>query len=367
MVRELKENEIKKFIDFGDSIYKDDADYVPYLRDDLKKTIKKLVFEKKRYKALCSFDENKKMNGRVLITVASNKQLNTQHCGYFSHFEIVNDQEVFNKLMDYMCQTLKEMGAEYTVGSFFHHDPDNRRGVLIDGFEFAPMLFTSHNPKYYQSLFENYGFEKLTDAYEYHYVEHQETIEKIKSTAEKSLKENDFHVDKLNLKNIDKDIEDAHKIMEIASTSINFENVLSIEEFKKLFKQMKRFVNPDYALVARKNSDNSPIGFALSIPDYYELIRKMKGRLDPRGLFIYLTNKNKITGLRAMLQYVVPEYQGKGISKALYYETKKSVDKNGVKRIALGTIMEKNLSSNGAITSLGGELSRIYRIYYKQI
>jgi len=153
MIRELKKGEIGSFLDFGDSLYRDDPNYVPFIRLTFRKTMKKLVFEKKTYTALCSFDEKGRMNGRLLLTVGKNKQLQTEHCGYFSHFEAVNDQQVFDALMERAALLLKQKGAEYMLGSFFPHDPDDRRGIVVQGFELAPMLFTSHNPPYYQTLF----------------------------------------------------------------------------------------------------------------------------------------------------------------------------------------------------------------------
>lgn len=367
MVRDIKRNEIRAFINFGDRLNKNDPDYVPYLRGDLKKTLKHLVFIKKNYRALCSFDEKGKINGRILLTVKPNKQLKTDKCGCFSHIEVVDEASVFTALINKAVEVLREMGAEYIMGPFFPHDPDNRRGVLIDGFEYSPMIFTSHNPKYYKNLFEEYGFEKLTDALEYEYCGNDETLKKIRETAERALVENDIHIDKMNAKNPDQDIEDVHTIMEIASTSVNFENVISKKEIEKIFKSMKMFIEPDFVRIAKRNTDNSPIGFTMSIPNYYELIRKMRGRLDLYGLLVFLFCRRKIKGLRAMLQYIIPEFQHKGVSKALYWETKKAVDAHGIERVSLGTIMEKNGASNGAILSLGGKLSRVYRIYYKAI
>ena len=93
----------------------------------------------------------------------------------------------------------------------------------------------------------------------------------------------------------------------------------------------------------------------------------MNGRINPKSLFVYLTQKNKIYGLRGILQYVVPEYQRKGVILVLYHETKKAMDKHHIQRMTLGTITEMNASSNGVIQSAGGELSRIYRVYYKEL
>jgi len=367
MIRELEEREILKFIDFGDRLNADDPNYVPYIRKELEKSLEKLVFEKKKYKAVCSFDERGNINGRILLTVGHNKKLDTDYCGYFSHVEFVKDYSVFKELMDFAIFCLKDMGAQYMLGSFFPFDPDNRRGILIEGFELFPMIFTSHNPAYYGEYFERYGFEKLVDAYEYEYKFDKEILDKVKQIADKSKEENSYYLSKIDIKHPDRDIEDVHRIMEIASTQINFENVLSKEEIKKIFVSWKSFINPDYAFIARRKEDDSPIGFTLSIPNYYELIKKMKGRRDLRGILIFALGKKKITGLRGILQYIIPEYQHKGVSKALYWANWESVNKNGIKRVSLGTIMENNGKSNGAISSLGAELSRIYRIYYKKL
>ena len=348
MIRPLRKNEINAFIDFGESIYANDPLYVPYLHYELKRSLKRLVFGTRRYQALCSFDEAGRMNGRILLTVGKNKQLASEHCGYFSHFEVVNDRRVFDELMNAAIVWLRTQGAEYMLGSFFPHDPDARRGILVQGFDFGPMLFAAHNPPYYPALFEAYGFQKLTDALEYEYAEKEETIRKIRETAEKSLAENDFHIDRLDVRHLDRDLEDVHKIMEAASTQINFEAVLPLAEIKKMARQWRLFIDPDYAFLARRNSDNEPIGFTLSVPDYNEVIRAMRGRTDLGGIVTFLTARRRIRGLRAVLQYIIPAYQHKGVSKALYYETKKAVDKNHAeKTLALLVPESRSCGSNG--------------------
>lgn len=367
MIRNIKEKEINDFIDFGDSLYKGDKNYVPYIRKSLKDEIKHLVFVKKSYKAICSYDEDGNINARVLISIGHSKQLKTEKCGYFSHFEVINDQNVFNDFMDYIIEELRKMGAEYICGTFYLHDPDNRRGILVQGYEYSPTLFTSHNPNYYKDLFEKYGFNKLIDALEYEYRGNKDIINTISNKAKQSQANYNYHIDHLNYKNVDRDIEDVHEIMKTASTKINFEDVLSVEEIKKIFNGWKLFVDPSYALIARRNEDNKAIGFVLCIPNYNEIIRRIDGRINIKGIITFLLLKNKIKELRAILQYIIPEYQHKGVSKSMYYEIFKQVEKHGINRISLGTIMENNDKSNGAIISLGGELSRVYRLYYKEI
>ena len=367
MVRELKKSEIPDFIDFGDRLYAQDANYTPYMRGDLKKTLHKLVFEDKTYRALVSLDEAGAVQGRLLLTTGKSKQLKTEHCGYFSHLEVAEDIEVFRELMCAGEECVRSMGAEYLLGSFFKHDPDNRRGILVSGYEYAPMILTSHNLPYYGAFLERAGYSKLTDALEYEIRQDPKWRAKVEKVASASLRQYEMHVSKADLKNVDREIEDIHTVMKQASTEINFEEVLPVSELKKNFGEWKRFIDPEFVFIVRKNADDSPVGFSLSIPDYNELIRKMKGRLDPKGLFAYLTQRNKLRALRGVLQYVVPEYQMKGVIPILYNETLKATDRHHIVRMTLGTIMENNHSSNSVVRSAGGELSRVYRLYYKDL
>ena len=324
MVRELKQSEITAFIDFGDRIYLNDPNYTPFMRGSLKKTIRKLVFEDQKYKALVSVDEAGNILGRILLTKGKSKQLKSDRCGFFSHFEVIDDFDAFRELMAYAEETVKSMDCKYLVGSFFLDDPDEAK---ID-------------PK---------------------------KMELIEKCATRALEQNNLYVSPIDLKNIEREIKDVHEIMTRASTAAIFEEVPSEDEIRHIFEDWKSFINPDFALVVRRKEDDSPVGFTLSIPDYNELIRKMNGRMNPKSLFVYLTQKNKIYGLRGMLQFVVPEYQRKGVILILYHETKKAMDKHHIQRMTLGTITEMNASSNGVIQSAGGELSRIYRVYYKEL
>ncbi len=367
MIREITEKEIKAFINFGDALYKGDKNYIPYINKDLKKTLKRLVFFRKTYFAVCHFDKNNKVDGRVLLTIGKSKQLKSDKCGYFSHIEFVENYDVFKELMDFSLNLLKEKGADCTCGTFFHHDPDNRRGILIDNFDTFPMLFTSYNKPYYKDYFEKYGFKKLIDALEYEYSFKEDKMKAVKEKGEQALIDNDIHIDKADLKQLDREIEAVHDIMVTASTSINFEEVISKEQIKKIFYSFKSFLNPDYVFFARTNKDNRPIGFTFALPNYNEVIKKMNGKTNIFSLIKFAIYKKRITGLRAMLQYIIPEYQHKGISKALYNETRKSIEKNHITRVGLGTIMENNDKSNGLVVSAGGVRSKTYRIYYKEL
>ncbi|MCH5160170.1 MAG: hypothetical protein J1F66_04940 [Clostridiales bacterium] len=357
---------IKTFVDFPDKLYAGDGNYVPYIKGDLTKTLKKLLLQDKTYDALLVV-EDKTVLGRILLTVDKNKQLNTEKCGFFSMFECVDDQEVCNLLLDASVKLLKERGAKYISGTYYPYDQDNRRGILVEGFEEPPLIFTSYNKPYYSTLLTNYGLVKQTDALQYKLnldtVDHEKYIR----LSEFSKERFNYRVDTLDWNNIDRDIDDVHTVMQAATNEIIYQDAPTIEALQNIVKGWKSYLNKDYIVIARSNTTNEPLGVMMALPDYFQVFKKMRGRMDLKGLYAFATERKKIKSARAMLQYVIPKYQNLGVTMALYFKLLQGILNNGVTRLEAGTVMENNVQSNEAIKSVGGKLAHVYRIYYKEI
>ena len=358
---------IKSFVNFPDALYKDDENYVPYMKGDLTKTLKKLLLKDGNYVALLAV-EGKRILGRVLFTVSKNKQLHTEKCGFFSMFECVDDQTVCNVMLDEMVRILKGRGAEYVSGTYFPYDQDNRRGILVDGFNRAPLIFTSYNKTYYGSLLTGYGMTKHTDALEYKIdVQHATKYERIKRVAQYAERKFNFRVDTVDWARIDADIDDVHTVMEAATTDSIYQDAPSIEALKSIVKDWKKYLNKEYLLIARSNVTNEALGVAIALPDYFQVFKKMRGKTDLRGLLAFVRERKKIKGVRAILQYVIPKYQAMGVAMSMYCAMFETMLNNGITYLECGTMMENNAQPNKAIKSVGGELARRYRIYYKEI
>ena len=357
---------IKKFVEFPYRLYQGDDKFVPYMQADQIKTLKKLLLKDKTYTALVAV-ENKRILGRILFTVDKNKQLHTDKCAFFSMFECVDDQSVCNALLDETVKLAKQMGAKYLSGTYFPYDQDNRRGILVYGFDDAPLIFTSYNKRYYENLLVNYGLAKQTDALEYSIDINAADSDLYKRLDERSRKKFDFRVDTVDWKHIDRDLADFHEVMQIATNEIIYQDAPSIEALQTIVKEWKQYLCKDYILIARSQKDNRPIGILMALPDFFEVFRKMRGKTDLRGLAVFVKERRNIHGLRAMLQYVIPQYQNTGVIISLYYKLFEAIKANGITRVEAGTIMEHNVQSNEVVKSVGGQLARVYRIYYKEI
>ena len=81
--------------------------------------------------------------------------------------------------------------------------------------------------------------------------------------------------------------------------------------------ELKPVVDPRLTLIA-EDAEGRPVGFALALPDFNQVLKHMNGRLFPFGVLKALWLRRKIDRLRVLTLGVGPEYRGKGLD-ALFY------------------------------------------------
>ena len=352
---------LKKFMFFVRDLYKNDDSFVSPIYFTLFKELTHEILIKKRSTAILCVREGK-IVGRLLFSIGYSKQKNAE-IGYFSYFDVVNDFSVCQELFAYMEEYMKGKVA-YVEGTFSPFDQDTRRGVLVKGFDEPHTLFTSYNYSYYGEMLERLGYVKAYDTYTVHIDLTDENYNTVSELSEKHAEGKNIRIDSVDFKNFDNDLKDVHRIFEEATFELNYQNAPSLELIRKTAKGMKLFLDPDLVKIARENETGRPIGFCLVLKDYNEILKRTKGKINP---FKFLYYRNKIKGVRGILQYVVPEYQGKGLICMLYKSFYDSMKEKNITYFEGGTIMEKNTSSWGILVKFGGEISKVYRIYHKQI
>ena len=360
------EAQLKKFVNMSDKLYRGDKFFVPYMRLDLLETLKKLVLVEKTYTALV-VEQDGEYLARVLFTVGPSKQLKLERCGYFSHFECVNDNLCANILLEEMCLRLKSQGVTYVEGTYFPYDQDNRRGILVEGFEYEPMILTSYNPPYYKDLLEGFGFKKDFDTISYKLDYALYDKERIEPLVSKILERYDLYIAPADFNNIERDIDDVHAIIEAATSDIIFQEAPSLEDLERIVANWKGFLWADFIHICRRRSDNKPVGVMMTVPNFYTVFRKMNGKVNPIALIKALYYKKRIKSVRAILQYVIPEYQNRGVNFALYHEFYHSCMKRKIEYLEAGTIMENNEISRRNVEKASGKVNKIFRIYGRQL
>ncbi|MCH5171250.1 MAG: hypothetical protein J1F31_00220 [Erysipelotrichales bacterium] len=366
VIRLTTKKQLKQFINMADTLYAGDSFYVPYMKNDLLKTLEKLVIKDKTYIALSVVRDGLYI-ARVLFTISSSKQRKLDRCGFFSHFECVNEQEVADLLLNEMARILKEQGITYVEGTYFPFDQDNRRGIQVAGFEDEPMILTSYNKSYYQTLLEKNGFHKDFDTISYKMEYDNYDLKRIEPTVNKVMKRFDLYISSADFSYLDREIDDVHTVIEKATNDIIFDTAPTREDLVRIVAGWKSFLWPDFIFICRRRKDNQPIGVLMSVPNFYTVFRKMKGKSNIIALLKALYWKKRIRSIRTILQYVVPEYQNHGVNFALYHAFYLACQKRGINYVEAGTIMENNVASCFNVEKAGGKRNKIFRIYGREL
>lgn len=352
---------MKKFAYFTERHYAGNPYYAPPIYSVNYGELKNAVLKKKTYTALlCKTDGV--LSGRLLYTTDFNEH-KKRETGYFSYFESINDDVTAGELFGYMEKDLKERGIDYVEGTYSPFDPDNRRGILVKGFDMPPTLFTSYNYPYYEKLLLGLGYTKAYDAYSLKVDMDGDKTELMHALAEQVRRKLGIRVDDLDYGNFDRDLNDVAEIFEAATTEVNYREAPSIETIRRVAKSMKAFINPRFVKIARE-PNGRPVGFCLCLPDFNQILMKTHGRIRP---LVFLFGKKKITSARGVLQYIIPEYQGRGVITQIFDDIYETFKESGITYFEGGTILEENTRSLKVLTKFGGEIIKTYRIFGKEI
>lgn len=354
--------DLKRFIYFPKELYKNDPHFVPPIYYILTKELIKEVLQTQKYTALI-FTENKKVLGRLLYTTDYSKAKQTV-IGYYSFFESINQLNVTKALFEHMENDLLSRNISYIEGTFTPYDPDTRRGILVQGFDKDPTIMTSYNFEYYQTLLEEIGYSKALDTFSLEAEISDATNQKMTTLENYFEKRHRVRIDSLNYKQLEQDMLDVHHILQTASTEINYQEPPSIEMIRDVAQNLKLFINPSLIKIAREEETNEPVGFCLVLPDFNQVLKKSKGRLNP---FYLLFSKRYITRTRGIMQYVVPKYQNTGLIAVMFKKVYNHFRELNITEFEAGTMVEENMKAMSSFLRFGGKITKIYRLYGKEL
>ena len=366
IIKIQNKQEIKEFLLFQQQLYANDKHFVyPFFKEN-KKNLENLVLKEKSYTALLA-EQDEKIVGTILYTYAKDKnnEMGEKTC-FFSHFECIDESEIAKALFLQMQEDMKKNDIHIAEGTYSPYDPDNRRGILVEGFGYPQVILTSYNKPYYKKLFEENGFFKAYDTLAYKMKLDDKIIGKFSTISEYVINSQKIKISNLDKKDIEKEILDVYQIMQETTNENNYQEAPSVEIISDFASSLKLFLDENLIKIAR-TSENKPVGFILAIADYNQVFYKLKGKMNFFSKLFVLFNKNKIDGYRGILQYVIPSYQTTGTIIALYNELMHSIKKKGFSYFECSTILEDNPSGNKIMVKTGGKIYRRFRIYRKKI
>jgi GNAT superfamily N-acetyltransferase len=360
------------FIKFPWRIYANDPVWVPPLLLERKEFIdrRKHPFFEHGDAALFLARSGGEIVGRIMASDDPKyNALHQSNIGYFGMFESIDDQQVANALLDAATDWLRQLGRDQIIGpidySIFY-----LCGVLIDGFNFPPVVLTAHNPPYYRGLIERGGFEKEIDLYAWWFADPTEAATRLRRLAGALLeKRREITLRQANLRDV---VGESRKLLQIYDQAwqSNWGFVQFTErEFEFMTRELKPILVSELVWLAEVKGE--PVGFILCVPDINVALRKVNGRLTtfglPIGLAKLLYYKSRIKTVRLVALGVVPKYRRHGIAEMLVLRI---IEEAMIKRGFVGEcslILENNRMMNRFLEAIGAKKYKTYRIYRRSL
>lgn len=358
-------SEKKAFVKFAWECYKGDNNWVPPLYMDINAKLdmkKHPFFEYGKMQAFMAYRDGKPV-GR--IAAVENPPYNDYHkssLGFWGFFECFNDQEVANALFDTAAAWCKKFGHDAMVGPA---SPSSNYdyGMLVEGFNDAPRVMMTYNPAYYVDLVNNYGMTKFIGLLAYQLVKkdamNNEKFMRVQKAARERSKITVRYLDKNNIK---KELPIIKEIYNKAWENNAGFVPMTDRELDAMGEELKMVVEPKLFPIL-ENEHGKPVGLAMSLPDYNEIIKGFNGNLFPFNFLKLFTQKSKLYWVRVVLAGVIPEYRNKGLDAVLYYEMIKSAMDMSFTMAEASWILEDNPAMNRGMEVVGGEVYKRYVVY----
>ena len=360
-----------RFIKFPWRIYENDPVWVPPLLLERKQFLdrKKHPFYEHGDAALFLARSGGEVVGRIMACHDPKyNALHQSNVGFFGMFESIDDQQVASALLEAAADWLRQLGRDQIMGPIDYSIFD-LCGVLIEGFQFHPMVLTAYNPPYYRGLIEACGFEKEIDLYGWWFSNPTEAVIRLRRLAGALEKRREITLRQGNLRDL---AGESRKLLQIYDQAWknNWGFVQFTErEFEFMTQELKPILVADFVWLAEIKGE--PVGFILCVPDINVALKKINGRLTtfglPIGLAKLLYYKSRIKTVRLVALGVLPKYRRHGVAEMLVLRI---IEEAMIKRGCVGEaslILENNRMMNRFLEAIGAEKYKTYRIYRRSL
>jgi GNAT superfamily N-acetyltransferase len=359
--------DLKRFVDLQYRLHANHPLWVPPLR------LERYMFLSRRMNAYFTHGEAEyflaRRDGRVVGRVSAqvNHAFNDQHetrWGWFGFLEFEEDAEVLAALLDAAQTWLRARGCERMVGPA-DFSMNDESGILIEGFELAPMIRQPWHPPYYQRLIEEAGMTKAMDLlmWNLEVTDRDKVLPVIWELADKAQSEHGIRVRPMKRWRMRKEMDSFAEVYNSAWSN-NWDFVpFSKKDLDAYAMELHLVYDKHWFMIAEREDTGEVVGMAITITDINQVLAKMKGRLLPMGWWYFLNKSRIMDRVRVGFLGVKPEYQHTGIAAKLYQMHYDAAEARPQRGGEMGWILETNTAMNRGMEAMGGKVVKRYRVY----
>jgi GNAT superfamily N-acetyltransferase len=289
-----------------------------------------------------------------------------ERAGYFGLLEAPDEPRVFAALLAAAEAWLRGRGATRVVGPF-NLGVNQEVGILVEGFDTPPYFMMPHSLPYYGQALEEQGYRRAQDMLAY-VIDPAFEAPRVMTALVKRL-ESQVRLRSIRRKHIDDDLEILRDIFNDAwSQNWNFVP-FTREEFRAIGREMVMIIPDDFIQIAEV--DGVPDAFIVLLPNLNEVIADLRGRLLPFGWAKLLwrlkvryprTGRVPLMGVRRAHHHT---RLGPGLAFSLMESARQAARRRGVRQVELSWILDDNMGMRNIIETVGGTVSKRYRMYDK--
>lgn len=361
-------SELREFIDLPWKIYAQYPNWVPPLKKEVRRLLHlhKHPFWEFSERVLFLARRGPETVGRIAgIIDHRNNETHNEKMGIWGFFECADDAEAAAALFSSVEDWVRRKGMTCLRGPL-NPSMNNESGLLIEGFDYPPVVGMTYNPPYYLRLIESCGLTKEKDLLAFLIDGEYRLPEWMERLAEKISQKRGVRIRHVDPKHMDAEFALIREIYN-DSWSGNWGFVpLTANEMRDIQKSVKPFADPD--LVFFIYYDDEPAAVCVIFPDINPLLRRFNGRIGLFGLFKALLYRREIKGLRLLMFGIREKYRQLGLPMLAFrhvYEIGR--EQMNYQNLEMGWTLEDNESINSLIEEAGGKRYKKYRIFRKSL
>jgi hypothetical protein len=362
--------DVMRFLKLSYRIYRDDPNWVAPLLMDLKKvfTDANPLFEHAVMQLWIATRDGQDVGRIAGIIDRNHNHVAKEPAAFFGFFESVDDPAVSRRLFETVFGWARQAGLQRLLGPM-NPTTNDECGLLVEGFDSAPVIMMTYNPRYYVTQVEAAGFRKAKDLLAFHMDLAKIPMDRLGRIATKIKQRNpDLTFRPVRRKTLDADL---GKVKEVynAAWEDNWGFVpMTDAEVDFMAERLKPLLMEGLIWLAEAGTE--PVGFLLALPDYNIVLKPLKGRLlTPKvlGFIPYLLGWKCPPRTRVITLGMKREYRGKGLESAMLIEGLKVGIGAGVTESEASWILEDNVLMCRMLEAIGGRAYKTYRLYERQL
>ncbi|HTX91113.1 MAG TPA: hypothetical protein VMC09_07845 [Anaerolineales bacterium] len=361
--------ELKTFIRFPFTLYKENLYWVPALEFDELNTLRKdknPAFEHCEAHYWLAVRDGK-IVGRV-AALLNHRHIDKWGQKYvrFGWLDFVDDLAVSAALMAAVEAWAKEKGMLAVHGPLGFTDLD-REGMLVEGFDELGTLATYYNHPYYPAHMEKLGYVKDIDWVEYEISTPKEPNESIARIADISLRRNKLHLlEAKNKKELLPFTRELFQIIDDEYSHLYGTVPLTEKQVEAYVDQYFGFVTPDFVpLVFDENG--RMVAFGIVMPSLSKALQKARGQLLPFGFIHLLRALRKNDRADLYLVAVRSEYKAKGVNAILMNKVHRVFTRLGITKVETNPELETNADVQGQWKYYDKRQHKRRRVFIKKL